>query len=81
MKTSEPLIMYTRCGCHLCEQAASLLDRVEISWQPVDIDDDANLEVTYGLRVPVLRRPDSGRELDYPFDEARIREFAGDQTN
>jgi len=79
MKIPEALIMLTRPGCHLCEQAAVLLDRVGISWRPVDIEDDAILEETYGLRVPVLKRPDSGRELDYPFDEARIREFAGDQ--
>lgn len=78
MKISKPLVMYTRTGCHLCEQAAGLLDRVGISWRPVDVDDDVELEETYGLRVPVLKRRDSGRELDYPFDEAAIRKFAGD---
>jgi len=74
MKISEPLIMYTRNGCHLCDQAAALLDRSGIVWRPVDIDHDARLEEHYGLRVPVLRRPDSGRELDYPFDEAGVQE-------
>lgn len=79
MKMSAPLIMYTRTGCHLCEQAAVLLIRAGISWRPVDIDDDAELEDRYGLRVPVLRRPDNGQELDYPFDVARVREFISER--
>jgi len=81
MKISGPLIMYTRSNCHLCDQAAGLLDRIGIPWRPVDIDDDVQLEERYGLRVPVLRRPDSGQELDYPFDEGGIREFASEQPN
>jgi hypothetical protein len=80
MKISEPLILYTRAGCHLCELAATLLDRAGISWRPVDIDGDANLTEDYGLRVPVLRRPDSGHELDYPFDEARVADFIRGST-
>jgi len=80
MKISESLLMYTRNGCHLCDQAAALLDRAGIAWRPVDIDRDARLEECYGLRVPVLRRPDSGRELDYPFDEAGVQEFLSDST-
>jgi hypothetical protein len=42
----------------------------------VDIDDDAALVARYGLRIPVLRRPDSGDELFYPFDEERLMRFA-----
>jgi len=80
MKISGPLIMYTRNGCHLCDQAAALLDRAGIVWRPVDIDDDAKLGKEYGLRIPVLRRPNSGSELDYPFDEAGVQEFLRDST-
>jgi len=80
MKISEPLILYTRAGCHLCDQAAALLNRAGISWQPVSIDDDPRLEKKYGMRVPVLRGSDNGRELDYPFDEAAIRAFVSDQA-
>jgi hypothetical protein len=28
------------------------------------------------LRIPVLRRPDTGQELLYPFDEGALVEFA-----
>ena len=76
MKTAEPLIMYTRAGCHLCEDAANLLEREGMTWRPVDIDGDPGLAERYGLRVPVLRRPDTGAELNYPFDEAALVMFA-----
>ena len=39
----------------------------------VFIDDDANLELRYGERVPVLRDATGHRELDWPFDEGRLR--------
>jgi len=68
--------MYTRAGCHLCEDAAALLERAGLTWRPLDIDRDPGLAERYGLRIPVLRRPDSGAELDYPFDEAALVIFA-----
>jgi hypothetical protein len=77
METGEPLILYTRAGCHLCEQAAAMLERTGIKWRPVDIDADPKLEERYGLRIPVLRRSGSGEELDYPFDDSRIKAYAG----
>lgn len=80
MKTSEPLILYTRAECHLCDQVIRMLDRAGIHWRPVDIEEDAGLEACYGLRIPVLRRPDSGRELDYPFDEPGVHEFVRDSN-
>ena len=80
MTISEPLILYTRAECHLCDQAIRMLDRAGIQWRPVDIDEDARLEECYGLRIPVLRRPDSGFELDYPFDESGVQEFVRDSN-
>jgi len=75
MTTAEALVLYTRDGCHLCEQAMTQLDRAGIGWRPVDIDEDPALAEKYGLRVPVLRRPDTGDELYYPFDASAVREF------
>ena len=71
----EPLILYTRAGCHLCDQAITMLDRAGIHWRPVDIEGQPGLAARYGLSVPVLRQPDSGRELNYPFDETALRRF------
>jgi glutaredoxin len=50
--------LYTRTGCHLCEQAEQVL-RAEQRTIPfalvtVDIDGDPELARKYGLRVPVV---------------------------
>ena len=76
MKIPEPLL-YLRADCHLCEQVIALLEATGARWRPVDIDSDAELTEKYGLRIPVLKLPGSGHELDYPFDEDRLRRFLG----
>jgi len=75
MTTIEPLVLYLRPDCHLCEQVIPLLEAAGVRWSPVDIDGDPVLSKKYGLRIPVLRLPGSGHELDYPFDEERLRLF------
>ena len=80
MTVAEPLILYSRADCHLCDQVIMMLDRAGVRWRPVDIDDDPELVERYGLKVPVLRRPDTGRELFYPFDERQLTAFVGDKS-
>ena len=41
--------------------------------RPVEIADDEELLERYGVRIPVLRRLDTGEELDWPFDVAAVR--------
>lgn len=77
MTIAEPLILYSRRECHLCDLVVTMLDRTGVHWRPVDIDRDSVLTEKYGLRIPVLRRPDTGDELAYPFDEAKLCRFAG----
>ncbi len=62
-------------GCHLCEQAEALLQRLGIEHARIDIGDDAELDARYGERVPVLRESPSGRELGWPFDPPLLRRF------
>ncbi|MBS0383457.1 MAG: glutaredoxin family protein [Proteobacteria bacterium] len=70
------LCLYQRDDCKLCDEAVALLARVRApDFESLWIDDDADLEARYGTRVPVLRDEDSGRELDWPFDAAALREF------
>lgn len=71
------LILYSRPGCHLCEQLVEELEplvsgRVQI--QHVDISQDATLERLYGLRIPVLV---SGRDelSSYPLDRDRVARY------
>lgn len=67
-------VLYTTSGCHLCERAEILIR--EATGRPVrlrEIADDEALLERYGVRIPVLRRLETGAELDWPFDAAAIR--------
>lgn len=48
--------LYVREGCHLCEDAAVLLDEMlgTDGWEAVDINTDDDLLVRYAHRIPVL---------------------------
>jgi Glutaredoxin-like domain (DUF836) len=52
--------MVTRAGCHLCDEMAAVLDAVlpahGLTWAPVDVDTDPDLQVRFGEVVPVLLR-------------------------
>ena len=52
------LTLYSRPGCHLCEEMKATLDRVArsipLTLSVVDISADAALEERYGLEIPVL---------------------------
>lgn len=68
--------MYTRHGCHLCEDAKAVLDRVaadvEFSLAVHDIDQDAELQRRYSWDIPVLL-VDGVELFKHHFDEARLR--------
>lgn len=65
-------------GCHLCEVAeAELMPLVEhgLLVELVDIAESQAMNEAYGLRIPVLRRTDTGAELDWPFDTDQVVVF------
>lgn len=68
-------ILYGTRACHLCDQAATLLDEAGIDYRWVDIALDRRLTVRYGTRIPVLQDTRSGRELEWPFDTLSLRRF------
>jgi hypothetical protein len=69
-------LLYQRDDCHLCDLALEILASARLpEFDSIYIDDDAGLEARYGLRVPVLRDARSERELDWPFDSARVQAF------
>lgn len=78
------LQLYTTSGCHLCEQALSLLeplrDEYSFSVELVDIADSDELVERYGIRIPVLLCPANQCELGWPFDEGRLRDFLASQV-
>lgn len=73
------LYVYTTLGCHLCEEAAVLLEMIPCvrQWQLCyqEIADDPQLMDLYGIRIPVLKRDDSKAELNWPFEAADVQRF------
>ena len=70
--------LFGTLGCHLCEIAeAEVMPLVEhgLLVELVDIADPEDLTDVYGLRIPVLRRTDTGAELDWPFDTEQLVAF------
>lgn len=59
MTTTLPtLTLYTRVGCHLCEEMKRQLEQFQqqyhFSLNVVDVDADSYLKLNYGERLPVL---------------------------
>jgi thiol-disulfide isomerase/thioredoxin len=54
------LTLYSRPGCHLCDEMKIVVQRVArsasepVTVEVVDIETDATLEARYGLEIPVL---------------------------
>lgn len=72
MPEDAKLNFYTTAGCHLCEQAALMLEELQRQ-RPVSIEiiDIANSEVLvekYGIRIPVVLNVMTQAELGWPFD-------------
>ena len=70
--------LFGTLGCHLCEIAeAEIMPLVEsgLLVELVDITDPDDLTEVYGLRIPVLRRLDTGAELDWPFETEQVVNF------
>jgi glutaredoxin len=60
----EPRVtLYTRPGCHLCEDAVLELRRLAVEFVEVDVSGDRELEAEYGDRIPVIML--DGREHGY----------------
>jgi glutaredoxin len=66
------LILYSRPGCHLCEDARAVLERVGAPFEEVDIETDDDLHARLLERIPVVVL--DGEELfDYFVDEETLR--------
>lgn len=79
MENEDLLILYTRPGCHLCEQVMQMMALASLGWRPINIEDDSRLLEQYGLRIPVLKHPVTGCELFYPFSAEQLEQFAKGQ--
>jgi glutaredoxin len=68
--------LYGRPGCHLCDDALLVLERVraehEFALETVNIEDDDALFRAYLERIPVVSI-DGDEVYDYHVDEADLR--------
>lgn len=68
--------LYARAGCHLCQEAKKVLERVrrEIPFElsEVDVDSDPALREQYGEQVPVLF-VQGEKAFKYRIDERKLR--------
>jgi glutaredoxin len=48
------IIVYTRIGCHLCNEAKAMLESYGLTVRTVDIDQDPQLRERYNECVPVV---------------------------
>lgn len=72
--------LFGTLGCHLCELAEEVLMPfvgLGLEVELVDIAEREEWVEAYGVRIPVLRRLDSGAELGWPFDAPQVAAFLG----
>nr|WP_269779452.1 glutaredoxin family protein [Propioniciclava soli] len=78
--TSARVVVVTREGCHLCDDALVAVETVcrerGISWQAVDVDADPELRARYTDHVPVTFVDGAQHSLWF-VDAGRLREAVG----
>jgi glutaredoxin len=66
------LVLYSRPGCHLCDDARVVLQRIGEPFDEIDIDSDDELFKRYLERIPVVAL--DGHDLyDFFVDEQDLR--------
>ena len=76
MSPLRTVTLYGRPGCHLCDEARAVLERLRaerpFALREVDIESDDALFRTYLERIPVVA-VDGEEVYDYRVDEADLR--------
>ena len=73
------ILLYTRRGCHLCEQAEDMLAALGVAAARVDVDAEPEAAARYGLRVPVLEVAGEA-VLEGRFEERQLSALLADLT-
>jgi hypothetical protein len=70
------VVVLTRPGCHLCEDACVVVDRVAadvgVAWSQLDISDDLDLTARWGEYIPVVMVDGEVHDW-FRVDEQRLR--------
>lgn len=73
--------LYSSEGCHLCEEAQTIIANniPDHQIRVIDIIDDElegkNLTELYGVHIPVLERLSDNTKLFWPFNESQVVEL------
>jgi hypothetical protein len=80
--TPRRVVLYERLGCHLCEDAAVLLDRFigADAYERIEIEPDDDLLLRYGHRIPVITL-DGVERLELLIDAEQVRALAAELHN
>jgi glutaredoxin len=69
------VVLYSRPGCHLCDVAREAIlaqrERLCFEFEEVDIEADEELELEYGIRIPVVE-VDGEEAFELTVDTARL---------
>ena len=68
------ITLYGRPGCHLCDDARAVLDRVGEPYDVVDIESDDTLLSRFLERIPVVA-VDGEERFDFFVDEEALRRW------
>jgi glutaredoxin len=66
------VVLYTRAGCHLCDEAKLVLRETRVAFSEVDIDADSELRARYNEEVPVIFI-DGRKAFKYHVDPRELR--------
>jgi glutaredoxin len=66
------LVLYGRPGCHLCDDARAVLERIGEPFAEIDITTDDRLHADYLERIPVIAL-DGDELFDFFVDEPALR--------
>ena len=74
------VVLYSRPGCHLCDVARETIlaqrERLGFDFEEIDIEGDDELELEYGIRVPVID-VDGEEAFEITVDPARLAGLVG----
>jgi hypothetical protein len=74
------LTVYSRPGCHLCDEMMAVIEHVVhgTAWtvETIDISTDVELEARYGLEIPVLL-VNGQKAAKYRVSEPELRRLLG----
>jgi glutaredoxin len=79
------LTIYSRPGCHLCDEMKTAVDRVvraiqtPVAIEEIDISADPDLEARYGLEIPVLL-VDGKKVAKYRISEQELTRLLRDRS-